>query len=51
MVGLPASHGEVLLFGVTGYLCYRIDIIALAAYGIGVLGLTVASVITYVKEG
>ena len=43
--------GRFLLFGVTGYLCYRIDIIALAAYGIGVLGLTVASVITYVKEG
>lgn len=43
--------GRFLLFGVAGYLCYRIDVVALAAYGIGVLGLTAASVITYVKEG
>lgn len=43
--------GRFLLFGAAGYLCYCISMTALAAYGIGVLGLTVASVITYVKEG
>lgn len=43
--------GRFFLFGLTGYLCYRIDSIALVAYAIGVLGLTAASVITYVKEG
>lgn len=43
--------GRFLLFGMTGYLCYRIGTIALTAYAIGVLGLTAASVIAYVKEG
>lgn len=43
--------GRFLLFGISAYLSYKLSVIALIAYGIGVLGLTAASVITYVKEG
>lgn len=43
--------GRFLLFGAAGYVCYKIGLLALAAYGIGIISLTVASVITYVKEG
>lgn len=47
--------GRFLLFGAAGYLCFRISMTALAAYGFGVLSLTAgaagAAVIELHKEG
>lgn len=43
--------GRFLIYGTLGYGCYLISTVSLIAYGVGVMGLVVALVITYCKGG
>lgn len=43
--------GRFLIYGVLGYGCYLISTVSLIAYGVGVLGLVAAVMITYCKGG
>lgn len=43
--------GRFLIYGILGYGCYLISTVSVVAYGVGVLGLVVAVVITYCKGG
>ena len=42
--------GRLLIYGAVGFGCYLISLPALVAYAIGVLGIVLATVITYGKE-
>ncbi|MGF6376351.1 uncharacterized membrane protein YjjP (DUF1212 family) [Clostridiales Family XIII bacterium PM5-7] len=43
--------GRILIYGSLAYGCYMLSVRSLIAYGISVLGLVVAIMITYGKEG
>ena len=50
-LAFPLHLGRFFLYGALGYISFRIGVTGLIAYGVGMIALPAAAVITYIGEG